>query len=159
MLENFIKNFWKYLYRFKWPNVMPFLVEIWCPKIEILRKLKIKSIERQKWEVLQNSYLRFSNQMFFYKKINKTGIFIRHFTKSKIFITKTWVCCRTMLGHLACQISGWYIYFWQTYSPKIISVGDVIFLIAILINSRHHTEIKMTFLEMENRDFKQILSK
>ena len=50
-------------------------------------------------------------------------------------------------GHLACQISGWYIYFLQTYSPKIVFVDDLIFQTVILSIFRHRTEIKMTVLE------------
>ena len=50
-----------------------------------------------------------------------------------------------MPGHLACQISGWYIYFWQTYSPKTVSVDDVIFSNSILSILRHRREIKILF--------------
>ena len=50
-------------------------------------------------------------------------------------------------GHLAYQISGWYIYFLQTYSPKIVFVDDLIFQAVILSIFRHCTEIKMTVLE------------
>ena len=57
------------------------------------------------------------------------------------------ICCRSMPGHLACQISGSCIYFWQTYSPKTASVDDVIFQTAILSISGHRPEINMTFLE------------
>ena len=48
-------------------------------------------------------------------------------------------------GHTACQISCWYIYLWQAYGPKTVSVDDVIFRTAILSISRHCTEIKITF--------------
>ena len=52
-----------------------------------------------------------------------------------------------MPGHLVRQRSGWYIYFWQTYGPRTVSIDDVIFQTAILSISRHRTAIKMTFLE------------
>ena len=49
--------------------------------------------------------------------------------------------------HLAYQISGWYIYFLQRYSPKHYPLKTLFFQTAILSISRYHKEIKMTFLE------------
>ena len=57
------------------------------------------------------------------------------------------ILCRTLPPHLVCQISGWYIYFRQIFSPESVSVDDAIFRTAIWSISRHRTEIKMTFLE------------
>ena len=49
-------------------------------------------------------------------------------------------------------ISAWYNYlFWQTYSPKTVSVDDVIFSNCNFEHFRHRTEIKMPFLEFRDQ--------
>ena len=42
-------------------------------------------------------------------------------------------------------MSGWYIYFWQTHSPRTASIDGVIIQTAILSISGHCTETKMAF--------------
>ena len=67
--------------------------------------------------------------------------------KYKIFtvLKNRTMCCRAIPGHLACKISGWYIYIWQIYSSTTESVDDVIFQSANLSISRPRTEIKWHF--------------
>ena len=65
--------------------------------------------------------------MYFYPTSSKEKKYLT-FWEFKIFeIKKRKICGRNMPGNIPCQISGWYIYFWQTYSPKTVSVYDVIF--------------------------------
>ena len=56
--------------------------------------------------------------------------------------------CSTLPCRIACQISGWYTYFWQTYSPKPYFWWRY-FQTAIWSISRHRTEIKWHFWNSE----------
>ena len=67
----------------------------------------------------------FKNMIFYPPPPKKTD-FLCNLSKYKIF-KKRITCFKVMPGHLAYQVLGWYIYFWQTYSPKTIFVDDVIF--------------------------------
>ena len=68
--------------------------------------------------------------------------------KSNIFkiFKNQHTCCRTIPRHLVCQISGFYIYFWQTYNTKTVSV-DTVLDTAIFSIYIYRTEIKMTIVE------------
>ena len=56
------------------------------------------------------------------------------------------ICRRAVPGHLACHISGKYMYIWQTYIPKT-SLLIAFFQTEILSIFRTQTEIKLTYLE------------
>ena len=83
----------------------------------------------------------------FSKKTPKNGNFWITSSKSNIFkvFKKCAICCRTRPGHIACQISVWYIYFGKHIAQKSYSSMTSFFQTAFLSISRHRTEIKMTF--------------
>ena len=116
------------------------------PEVDILSKMLIESTTRRRIKNYLKCLSRTIQKMISYprnKNINKLNSKPKFPKKNQ----KRNVWYRTLPRRLVCQISGWYIYFVQTFSPETVSVDDVIFRTAIWSISRHRTEIIMTFLE------------
>ena len=105
------------------------------------------------WRRIISSFkllLRFFQKSFFdSQKIRNLDFLYNFFQNPKFakFSKNRTICCRPVPGHIACWISGWYVYFWQTYSPKPFPLMTPFFQTVSWSISRHRTEIKMPFLE------------
>ena len=89
-------------------------------------------IKNTKTPKINSSLIQLSrnSQNGFYTEKAKNLKFLYNFLQNRklsIFSKTHAIYCRTMSGYPACQIWGSYTYFWQTYSPKTVSVVGVIF--------------------------------
>ena len=120
-------------------------------KIEILRKIQIKSNKSLRIRIFHNGYLGFSQKWPFYPQSKKLIFFYITF----YMIQNFQIFQRTVQYVVEPCLGIWYAKFQvdisvfgkHIYNPKTVSVDDVIFQIVILNISGNRTEIKMTFLE------------
>ena len=131
--ENFSQNFLKYA-----DLCDPRSCHFWSKMDKCLKnrqkwrmkvKCKQKAPDDVELTVSSNWNFGFSKQSFLDSKNEKLR-FLCNFWPNQFFSKFSKyrkICCRSMPGHIACWTSGWYVYFWQTYSPKTVSIDDVIF--------------------------------